>query len=325
MFSAKNGKKIILFFSDDKDESSKKMQDEFIARADFVQNLVKDFVLVNVSFSEARFSEAEKAEVIIYDTPDAPEAEKNKAINFVNTLLDDINLARIYNVGQTPAFYVVSEDGLVIDVLPVSADTTEARFMEMLGGAQEKIAAFEGDMAKIKKARGVEKAQAIDAFFEKTPVDYRYFLTGLCKSLVEADKKNESGLVGKHLLVIANNKAVDYFLDQNPTAASDEFIAVAENELLLPDDRQQAYYTAGYLLAQSGSIQYGKIKDCFQKAYDANPTSEYADKIKEMVQLAAEREAEFEKMMKESESAANAPAPAPSEGANVPPATENAQ
>ena len=130
-------------------------------------------------------------------------------------------------------------------------------------------------------------------------MDYRYFLTGLCKSLVEADKKNESGLVGKHLLVIANNKAVDYFLDQNPTAASDEFIAVAE--------------------------KYGKIKDCFQKAYDANPTSEYADKIKEMVQLAAEREAEFEKMMKESESAANAPAPAPSEGANVPPATENAQ
>lgn len=299
LFSAKNGKKIILFFSDDKDESSAKMKKDFIEREDFVKSLVSEFVLVNVALSEERFAEAEKAEVIIYDTPDAPEDEKAKAISFVNALLDDINLARIYNVGQTPAFYIVSADGLVVDVLPVSAGTDEAKFNELLSNARQKIAKFDEDMTAIKKSKGLDKINAINDFFDSTPVDYRYFLTGLCQLLVDTDKKNESGLVGKHLVVIANNKAVDYFLNQNPGAASDEFISVAENPLLSPDERQQTYYTAGYLLAQSGSIQYGKIKDCFQKAYDADPSSEYAPKILEMVQLAADREAEFDKMMKE--------------------------
>ena len=299
LFSAKKNKKIILFFSDDKDESSAKMKKDFIERDDFVKSLVNDFVLVNVSFSEDRFSEAEKAETIIYDTPDAPEAEKAKSVAFVNALLDDINLARIYNVARTPAFYIVSESGLVVDVLPVNTETDESKFVELIESSKTKIASFDADMEAIKKSKGLDKVNAIDEFFEKTPVDYRYFLSDLCRLLVDTDKKNESGLVGKHLVVIANNKAVDYFLDQDANAASDEFISVAENPLLMADERQQAYYTAGYLLAQSGSIQYGKIKDCFQKAYDASPSSEYAPKILEMVQLASDREAEFEKMMKE--------------------------
>ena len=297
LFSAKTGKKIILFFSDDRDGPDKGLADGFIVRDDFVKKLSDEFVLVNVDFSEERFIEMEQAEETAYSAEGVSDDEREAALGRMNALLDDVKLTRMYNVAQTPSLYVVSDRGLVIDVLPVTPGTDEDAFLALVDGARGKIAEFDGDLERIKKARGVEKARAIDEFFEKTPLDYRYFLSDLCMELVDADKKDETALVGKHLLVVANNRAVDRFLDQNPEGASDEFIAVAENKRLSGDERQQAYYTAGYLLAQSGSVQYGKIKDCFQKAYDAAPESEYAEKIKEMVQLAAEREAEFEQML----------------------------
>lgn len=310
-FAAKKGKKIILFFSDDKDGISEKLRSDFLEKDDFLKKTSADYVLVNIDFGEARFSEIEKAETVIYDKVlgenatqeerDAFEKEKEAATVLVNGMLDDMKLARIYNVEQTPGFFLVSKEGYVIRNLSVSAETNEETFAKTLSESAEQIAEFDSDMKKIRNAKGLEKVKEIDSFFEKTPVDYRYMITDLCQTVVDTDKSNESGLVGKYLLVVANNKAVDYFLEQNSDAAGAEFVKLAENPFLSGDEKQQAYYTAGYLLAQSGSMDYGRMKNYFQKAYDANPESDYASKILDMVKIASEREAEFAEYSKSME------------------------
>jgi hypothetical protein len=97
------------------------------------------------------------------------------------------------------------------------------------------------------------------------------------------DPKNESGALGKHLLALANGTATDAFLQQDIQGASGAFAAVAENSYLTPDEKQEAYYTAAYLLAQAGTTDYASIRTFAQQAYDAAPESEHADMIKAFI------------------------------------------
>ena len=294
LYALRANKKVLVFFSDDKDGISDKMFGEFLNDEHFIKTLEKDFALVKIEFSDARFKVVNDAESVLYDKEDATAEEKETAAKIVNEMLDDMNLARLYNVETTPGFFIVSKEGYIVKKLPVAQECSKSDFELLLADSKKDIFQFDADMRNIKKLRGTEKVLAIDAFFEKTPLDYRFMISDLSQMIVDEDPKNASGLVGKHMIVLANNRATDFFINQDADSASKEFETVAANPILTPSERQQTYYTAGYLLAQSGSYDYDRIKALFQKAYDAMPDSDYSQKLVEMIDLVSLRKKEFD-------------------------------
>ena len=149
-------------------------------------------------------------------------------------------------------------------------------------------------MSATESGSDADRLAAIDQLFELTDPQHRYLLVDLSGLYVKLDKKNETGNVGKHIVAIANANAVQAYMDQDPVAASDQFANAAKSKYLSTVEKQQCYYTAGYLYAQSAPNDFKKIKSYFEKSYNADPESPHAEQIQNMIKMLEERIAESE-------------------------------
>lgn len=251
------GKKILLFFStDDTDKKSANLKNQVFKTEEFLNAYTDKYVLVNLDFSNER-----------YDSD--PEGIKK-----------DLRTFDLYSAKGSPYFLILSAEGYVITPLAFNDDADFATVKITFGEATETIARFDELLEKTKSGTNEEKLAAINQIIEITDPSVAYHLTPLNKLYLSLDKGNKSGDSLKHLIAIAYAKAQDYFLDSQPEKASEEFEKLSKNKILTDDDRQLALYTAGYLLASSGSDKLEKILSYFQKSYDINPESDAAKNIK---------------------------------------------
>lgn len=254
--ASNENKKIFLFFSaDDMDEVSADLKQRVFNTEEFIKTYTEKYVLVNLDYSDSRY-----------------EAEQDG-------LRGDMKIFEKYNAQGVPYFLIISKEGYVITSLAFETgadlDTARITFEE----AEETIASFDEKLAKTKNGTKEERLAAINDIFDNTDAARAYHLTPLNKLYLSLDKNNETGECAKHLIALSYAKAEDYFLDDEPVKASEEFASLAKNKILKPEEKQMAYYTSGYFLAQTGSTEYEKIKDLFQKAYDAAPDTDEAQNI----------------------------------------------
>lgn len=250
-------KNIFLFFSaDDTDGASVSLKEKIFSTEEFLSAYTDKYVLVNIDFSDSRYEAGQDA------------------------LREDMKVFERYNAGSVPYFLILSKEGFVITRLAFDPSDDFESVKAAFSGAEGTIARFEETLARTKTGTTEERLDAINEIFDSTEPALAYHLTPLNEMYLSLDKGNASGQSSKHIIALAYAKAEDFFLDDEPQKASDEFARVAKNKVLTADERQMAYYTAGYLLAQSGSTEFAKIKDYFNKAYDAAPDSEEAANIK---------------------------------------------
>ena len=253
-------KKIFIFFSgDDFDEKSSSLKQKVFTTEEFLKTYTEKYVLVNLDYSNSRYDEEQDG------------------------LKRDMIWAERYNVNSMPYFMILSKEGYVITALSIedNADSDSVRIA--FSEAEETIFKFDESLAKTQKGTDAERLAAIDEIFDHTDPGQTYHLTPLNKLYLSLDKKNETGNWGKHLFALAYAEAEDFLLENESEKASEVFEKLSKNKFLSPDDVQGALYTAGYLLASSGSSDYARIKDYFQKAYDASPDSESASQIKQVI------------------------------------------
>lgn len=279
----RENKKVFLFFSgDDQDQSSARLKENVFNTSDFMEKMTESYVLVNLDFSNSLFDAASA-------DPLASEEEKAEAAKIWVTLEENMRDAGLYNIQATPSFYLLTKEGYVIaemifDQEPKNADD----FFSAYGAMEEQIAEYENILASAQKGKKDDRLVAINKLFDRTEPQLRYLLTDLSADYIKLDKKNSTGMVGAHIVAIANAHAVQAYLDQDPLAASEEFAKAAQSKYLDSDQKQQCYYTAGYLLAQSGTTDYAKVKEYLQEAYDAAPESSYASTIQSMIRMMEE-------------------------------------
>lgn len=274
-------KRIILFFSADEDGTSRALKDTLLETADFLAAETERYVLVNLDFSASRY----EAAMALYTTEtELTKAEEQQARDAQESLTRDMKTAMYLAANESPSFYVLTKDGYPACQLQLPEDIAAAAdFDAIIAEQEEAIADYEALIAAVNSSNGVEKARAIDNVFESTTAEWRYMVLPLSAQLEKLDPKNETGAVGKHLLALANGNASDAFLQQDIQGAASAFATVAENSVLTADEKQEAYYTAAYLLAQGGSTDYAAIRTFAQKSYDAAPTSEHADMIQAFI------------------------------------------
>ena len=275
-------KKIILFFSaDDQDVVSAALKKTLLTTPDFLQAATAKYVLVNLDFSNELYEQSLEDEAL------SAKLEAN------------MKIATVYGVQMSPAFYLLTKEGYVITELQydgMQTAGTVASFEEEIDAHAEEIVTFETAYAKTTAGTDEEKVQAIDALYELIDQRQTYVFAPLASQVITLDPKNKTGLVGKYVLAVADAEATDAALNNDPETMVAVFEKAAKNKFLNGDEKQQAYYYAGYFLAGSGNPDYDKIKDYIQKSYNAAPESERAPQIANLLTMIDQRMQETAEM-----------------------------
>ena len=264
-----SGKDIILLFSaDDQDHFSRMLKDSLLDSEAFIADITRDYVLVNLDFSSGLYEQSAEDEAI------AAALEAN------------MKLATVYGIEITPSFFLLSKEGYPITPLFYD-DTlrTAEEFRDEIAQEGEAIAAFRAVYERIGTGSNEDKVRAIDDLYGLADPRQTYLLAPLAEQVLALDPTNKTGLLGKYALALADAQATDAALDNDPERMTEAFAAAAENKYLTPDERQQAYYYAGYFLAGVGDPDYEQIKGYLQKSIDAAPDSEQAPQIARLLQM----------------------------------------
>lgn len=272
----KSGKNIFLLFSgDDWDNTSADFKTNVLQTEEFAKEIGKKYIMLNLDFSQ---NEYEKTEV----EENATEEEKNAAHEIAARYLEKEKLVLEYHVQQYPAIFITTPEGYYIDSINYDASFTDfASFQGKFNDHQGLIDEANSLTQAIKKAKGKDKALAIDAFYEATPTDYQPLLVPMFKEVLSLDEENETGLLGKYELAQAYIQSFDVANEGNVEGAVTVITSVADNPALHldKDQKQMAYYTGAYILSLSGSHDFDKILDLLQKAYDASPNGIHAKDV----------------------------------------------
>jgi thioredoxin-related protein len=280
----KNNKRIFLLFSaDETDEASSDLRKNIFDTKE-LNKALKEYVLVNLDFSESRYTAVDVAE-------DADEQTLADAEAARDLLLQDSDVAQKYSVQGLPTAYLLTKEGYVLATIDISLNedgtptiTTAAQFIALIDEQKEQIDAIYALLSRIDSSAAADKATAINDLYEATEVQYRFLLADFFKQVPELDPDNTTGILGKFVLQTAYLNAMDYFAVGDLDSAIAEFLAVSENPVLSREEKQEVLFSAAYFMAQSGYGDLETVLTFLADAYDAAPESETAPVITSIIE-----------------------------------------
>ena len=191
-----------------------------------------------------------------------------------------------YRVGDLPYIVVRSFEGEVYYSSQLKVDEEITDVMKNIG---EKKAQVNKIKSEIKLSSDASKTRAIDEYFSSIYNADHSMYDDLRMQAIEADPKNESGLLGRFKMIVASLKAEKLVLQKKYLIAADEYILLLKEEnsqtssCLTPEERQNAWYQIAYLYALSKKIENEKIVYCLKNAINVAPKSEAVPRLKEII------------------------------------------
>ena len=270
----KNKNLLILFSVDDNDEESRTLKEKVFNTKEFVSALSKRFILVNLDFSASLSGDDEEQS----EKQKKEAEERQRKIDYMGYV------ASLYNVDSIPSVFLATKEGYCAAKVETSdEDLTPEAYIKLIESKTADLDKINTLADAVRAASGVEKARAIDALSEATDDTRRLLLADLFRTVSSLDPENETGFVGKYILLTVVSDASTFYMQRDFASAIQALASAAEDKRLSGRERQQAYYYAGEFLITSGSTDYKAVFDYFQKAYDADPESEYAPRIARML------------------------------------------
>ena len=289
--ASKQNKNIYLLFSgDDWDNESVAFKQSVTNTEQFNELFGKDYVFVNIDFSQETFKK-------IDELPEDADKKQTKEVEKIKEeYAEKSKIAQTYAVQNFPTAYILTSEGYVLLELPFNADLVDAAsYKQEIESRKSEITAAEDLINKIKISEGVEKVKAIDELCKSEKgnrfiASYRDFIS-MVPSL---DPNNESGLLGDFLVRNAYFEASKEI--ENNGDPSKPFVDIAENPILTPELKQEAYYVAAYNLAMIGSTDFDKMIDYLQKSYDSNPQGVNVSGISNALEQVKQMKSVYEQM-----------------------------
>ncbi|MCR5289105.1 MAG: hypothetical protein K6E51_03845 [Treponema sp.] len=276
------GKNILLFVSSFEDDNgaSSLLQNNVFATQEAKNSIAKKYACVNLNFSNAEYESAS------IDPATASNKAKKQAEKIVAQYQKKIAIVSNLAIQGTPSVFLFSPEGYLICDVPVAEISDYAGFMAALESKAELEITMKNLIAATVTGSNLERASGIDVLYEATAPESRGLLKELILQFNELDKNNELQLGGKYVLAVANIQALEASVEQRYMDAVQIFATAAESPLISGIQKQQAYYMAGYTMAQLGMNDLDAIASYFQKSYEAAPDSEYAPQIQQMIMMA---------------------------------------
>ena len=271
----KSSQSVLVFITQEgEDELSASFMET--VRSDEVQSQVASkYALVHMDFSQSAF---QKTVVRDADSKEVQEEAKKAA----DVMQKNSRFAALINPEFTPAVYMFTAEGYYVSHLVLKGDEKVEGFMAALKADEVKLNAIREMIAKTKVGKPLEKVSAIDALFEATQPEYRFFLINLVNEAINLDKKNKSGLMSKYIITRTEYDAMICFYDNNASGAVNAYVKAANEKFLSAEEKQQAYYMAALVMVKSsGPESLPMIINYLEKSLEAAPKSAVASKVKD--------------------------------------------
>ena len=154
----------------------------------------------------------------------------------------------------------------------------------------EKITALTAQRTSVVEARkrsgstkGVEKAQAIDAFLATVGNAEAHRYDALRMQVPALDPHNRSGLKGKYVLMSADIRAKAFAHQGNYMKAGDEYKAAAETGELSPAELQLAWYLTAYSYLMEESADTETVIGFLRKSIEADPQNAAVQQLNQAI------------------------------------------
>lgn len=212
---------------------------------------------------------------------DATNSEQKAAEKRRELLQKQFVVADMLAIQETPAMVIATRDGYFItNISSDFASNSVEGYVGLINAEKQLVDMTTLKVEATKVGSAKERIAAIDAIYEGATENQRLALVDLSKKLVDLDKKNESGLVGKHLFSIANSEAFMKINAMDFVGAIKTYSSFAEDKRMKPVDSQALYFMAASTMARSGIEDVNAIISYLQKSIDADPESENVRNIK---------------------------------------------
>lgn len=291
----KNRDIFLVFTGDDWTDHSVPFKENILNKKEFLSKYSKDYVFLNVDFSQGEFAKTKVAE-------NASDADKKLAEKISAEYKRKEVLGRYYSVKVWPAVYLCSSEGYVLDAVLFDSDKDTACTVEeyctKLEANRTKAADVKTLVLAVRNSQGLEKAKAIDELVKGSNPRFSDLYKDLIYEYPVLDPENETGRLGFYELAGA------YYLSYEATTRNEDpakpFLDVIEKGHLAPDQVQESYYMAAYSLINGEKFDSALVTEYLEKAYTVNPAGPNAMKILQNLQQ-MKRFVELEKVQAESD------------------------
>lgn len=276
----KKNKNIFLVFSgEDWDNNSAALKSNILNTKEFKKEIAPNYVLAIIELSQSEF-----AKTAINDT--ATEEQKKEAERIIAEYEVKERILQDYYVDSFPSIYIVSSEGYVLANIPYSETmTSTADLKANIESQKELIDTMSDAISAVRKSSGTEKAVALDALYNMTVEDYRAILTPAVAEIPTLDPENTTGLAGKYELINGYADAVEKIMrDNDIDGAVSVLTDICNSSRISNQEKQEALYTAAFMMARCGSQDYDKMTELLEKAISLEPESNMAQEIEATIQ-----------------------------------------
>lgn len=271
----KKGRNIFLVFSgEDWNDQSKALKTDILNTKDFKKEIAPKYVPTIIEFSQSEYAKTVTDE-------NSTDEQKKEAERLTALYAEKQKILQEYYVDSFPAIYILSSEGYVISTIPYTDAMTSVKDLSAeLESRRELMDAVSEDIALVNKSEGTEKVKALDELYENTDKKYRAILNPAVSEIPSLDPANETGLVGKYELINGYADAVEKIVRDNDVSGAVSVLKkLCDSPRITDDQKQEALYTAAFMLARTGSQDYDTMTELLQKAFEYLPKSDMAQEI----------------------------------------------
>ena len=272
----KNQNMLLFVTMDSEDSFSSDFVRKIISNQNFSLRVMSEYVVVHFDFSQSSYEKT---------VPHGKTSRKEtqRAERLAELMQENTRIATLLDVKYTPSMYILTQDGFyVAEVMLPSELNGLDDFLSLLEGYKGRMAKINHLVDKAYEGDGKQRVLAIDELYESTDEVHRALLSSLIKEVPSLDKNNETGLLSKYLLTIAESEAISYYSSGDVASAVKCYTQLTKSKFLEPEHKQQAYYMAAYILASSGETDINLVLNYLLESINAYPQGENVPNIQEV-------------------------------------------
>ena len=277
-YAKKNNQDILIIITSDGDDYiSEDFIDDVLTSKAFAETIAKKYSIFHFDFSQKSYEKTVAAE-------NATKEEQEQAAKYAELMQTGYQFASLLDCQYTPAIFLMTKERYVISEIEYEDEILDVKaFEELLSGYDKKAEQMHQKLEATQKGTNLERVAAIDSLYKETPENYKPFLLDLAKTIPDLDKNNESGLCSPYIVVAAESKAISLFTKGDIVGAVQAYVSACDNKYINPEERQECYYMAAYLLGSTGADDYELIVSYLNLALNACPESSKNEYIKNAI------------------------------------------
>lgn len=237
----------------------------------------------------------------VLDSKEFLSSQKNLTLLFINLSADGLagldheqftkvyeetsKIILNYNITDELTMIRMSPEGYCLFDFPyVEKYESVENLIEDIKSSEEKVGEMKSIISKIKKTSGTEKVRAIDQLYESTDENHRTVVLPLCNEILDLDKENATGLLGKYELISAYDQSYKILSRETVDQSAQIFINLVNNGHLDKSQKFEAYYTASFMYSLVGSMDFSKMIDLLEMACKENPSDKHFGDAQDLLQ-----------------------------------------